>query len=80
MSGNQNHNLEDDMIISGEGIVLSCCYHNQSIYSKVKYRVCDKTASQAYLGHRCLALEATPHPIVNTLWFPPCLFHAMVPI
>ena len=32
MSGNQNHNLEDDMIISGEGIVLSCCYHNQSIF------------------------------------------------
>lgn len=33
-----------------------------------------------YLGHRKLALETAPHPVVNTLGFPPCLLHALVTI
>jgi len=32
------------------------------------------------LGHRCLALEATPHPVIDTFGFSPCLFYAMVAV
>jgi hypothetical protein len=32
------------------------------------------------LGHRRLALEATPDPVINTLGLPPCLLHAVVTV
>ena len=33
-----------------------------------------------YLGHRRLALEATPHPVIDTFGLSPCLFYAMVAV
>lgn len=36
--------------------------------------------SATYFGHSRLALEATPNPVINTLGFPPRLFHTMVTI
>ena len=33
-----------------------------------------------YLGHRCLALEATPHPVIDTFGFSPSLLYAMVAV
>jgi hypothetical protein len=32
------------------------------------------------LGHGNLSLEPTPHSVVNTLWFPPCLLNTVVTI
>lgn len=37
-------------------------------------------AAIADLGHRELALEPAPHPIVNTLGFPPCLLNTLVAV
>lgn len=37
-------------------------------------------AAIADLGHRELTLESAPHPIVNTLWLPPCLLDTLVAI
>ena len=34
----------------------------------------------AYLGHRKLTLESTPHSVINTLWFPPCLLNTLVSV
>jgi len=31
---------------------------------------------QPYLGHRRLALEASPHTVVNSFWLPPALADA----
>jgi hypothetical protein len=33
-----------------------------------------------YLGHRELALEPAPHPVVNTLGFPPSLLDAFIAV
>ncbi len=33
-----------------------------------------------YLGHGELTLEATPDPVVDTLWLAPCLLDAVVAI
>jgi hypothetical protein len=33
-----------------------------------------------YLGHRELALESAPHPIVNTLGLPPSLLYAFIAV
>ena len=37
-------------------------------------------APVANLGHRELPLETTPHSVVDTLWFPPCLLDTVVTI
>lgn len=37
-------------------------------------------AAVADLGHRELALESAPDPIVNTLGFPPCLLDTLVAV
>jgi len=34
----------------------------------------------ADLGHRELSLESTPHPVVDTLGFPPCFLDALVAV
>jgi len=33
-----------------------------------------------YLGHRELALESAPHPVINTLGFPPSLLDAFIAV
>jgi len=40
----------------------------------------DTVTVEAYLWHGCLALEATPDPVIDTLRFAPCLFHTVVTI
>lgn len=32
------------------------------------------------LWHRKLALEPTSNPVINTLWFPPCLLDTLVTV
>ncbi len=39
-----------------------------------------KKVRTTYLGHRKLALEAASHPVIDTLGFPPCLLHALIPV
>ena len=39
-----------------------------------------RQARFTYLGHRELALESAPDPIVNTLGFPPCLLDTLIAI
>ncbi len=34
----------------------------------------------AHLRHWCLALEATPDPVIDTLGFPPCLLDADIAV
>jgi hypothetical protein len=34
----------------------------------------------AHLWHWCLALEATPDPVIDTLGFPPCLLDADIAV
>jgi hypothetical protein len=37
-------------------------------------------APVANLGHRKLPLETTPHSVIDTLWFSPCLLDTVVTI
>lgn len=35
---------------------------------------------ETYLGHWQLALEPPAHPVINTLWLPPCLLYRVVAV
>lgn len=71
--------LEDVSYLSARPkFVPSYCCRSQSKFQSDAAR--EETGLAAYLGHSCLTLEATPHPVINTLGFPPCLFHAVVPV
>jgi len=67
-------------VVHQEKIDLSCVADKELLQPVGQKMPGLLVAPVTNLGHRKLTLEPAPHPVVNTLGFPPCLLHALVPV